>query len=135
MKKLMVLLASVGIVLGLQIAVPESAQAAYSGYMNSDEWEWIDVTIPDANTQAEAENHCNCTGVILDTYNHNGNPAKTVQYHVPDPAVGTPIAGANWASVDYVKRDGDIAYHAFAKTRCWGYKVDGQPYSGCLFRP
>lgn len=84
------------------------AQADFDGRMNFAEYVWIDWQIPTSNTQAEVENHCNCSGVIAATFEKNGNPAKRVKYLNSDGYL---------AKVWYVFRD-DGRWHVYSKAWC-----------------
>lgn len=89
----------------LTIAAPASAD--FDGRMNFAEYIWINYQIP-SNTQAEVEDHCNCEGIVWNTFEKNDRPAKQVRYRNTDDDV---------AKVWYIKRDDD-RWHVYDKAWC-----------------
>lgn len=84
--------------------------ATWGGYMTLGEFDWIDVTIPDANRQKEVDDHCHCYGKLYRSMTRNGNPAKIMEYKTPDTA-----SIGRYAYVWYVKRDADGKWYAYRK--------------------
>jgi hypothetical protein len=114
MDKLKTLSVFLAAIFGSLIFIAPAAHADFDGKMNFAEYLWIDWKIPTSNTQAEVEDNCSCSGVLTDTFDHNGNPAKLVKYRNTDDSV---------VKVWYVKRD-DGRWHVYDKAWCDG--------TGCL---
>lgn len=104
LKQMGVLLA---VVFGSLYIIPP-AQADFDGRMNFSEFIWIDDAFSTANTQSEVENHCDCSGVIANTFLRNDNPAKRVNYRNTDGYI---------TKVWYVKRNDD-RWYAYNKAWC-----------------
>lgn len=94
----------------LVAGVQPAAEADSFGTMTTQEYVWVDYTIPDAHTQQQVEAHCVCDGIRVWTGTKNGNPAHEIAYDTP--------FTSSTAYVYYVLRDGDEHYKAYQKFWC-----------------
>ena len=107
MTKVTYLVVSLATIFG-SLVIASPAHADFEGRMNFSEFIWIDDEAPTSNTQAEVDEHCNCSGIVAKTFTRNDNPAKRVHYLNSDLDI---------VKVWYVKRDDD-RYHAYNKVWC-----------------
>lgn len=108
MSKLRITLALMVALIGSLFFIVPQASADFDGKMTFSEFIWIDTVGYGSATQSEIQDNCNCTGVLANTFDRNGNPAKRVNYLNTDDYI---------VKVWYVKRDDD-RWHAYNKAWC-----------------